>query len=554
MSVRPNSLIITTNIFGAFFMLMISAFFLGSKPANAKEWEVFIHRVQIAGSSVDEDFIEIRNDEDCAIDLSGWKLRKRTASGTESSIKVFDDASLLPRGKTFLWAHSKNAFASSIGAHQTSTATLSANNAIGLFDGNGTLRDSLSWGIVTIPFRADEPVVPNPMTNESLVRTAHHTRATIEATTLPSGDSFDTTAVDVCGVSTDRATTSDIIISEVLANPGGDEASGEFIELENRSTATIDLSGWKLRDASKTGKYVFPEGSALTSHDFLTLYRSTFVFALNNGAETVSLEDPKGSKADSVSWQKTRENISLARDGARWRNTKSLTPGTKNRFGNDPTAKTRVPKEGFVGIPLSFSASTKDKDREKTNVVWDFGDGHKSYQKDPTHTFTKKKRFTVKLTYTDGVTNKTKKFRVDIKTYHAPKIRIRSLTPNPDGADTNREFILIENRSKKSVDLKGWIIATKSKRSAKNFVNHAITTNIILRPGESTRLTHAESAFILGNTRQYIELRDPRKKTVQSLRYRLEKSAPENAEFFKEPNQPWQWRQPIPLDTIIMEV
>lgn len=538
----------TANLLGALLILASGAFFLKPKPVDAKEWNIFIHRVQIAGADTSEDFIEIQNHETCALDLSDWKLRKRTASGTESSIKVFDEKSILPPSKTFLWANSKNAFAVSIHAHQSSTATISDDNAIGLFDNEDILIDSLSWGSVDKPFQSDESNVRNPEVHEMIVRISKTKAPNIEKTFLPTEQTSSHTAVDFCGASKDHAGDANIVLSEILANPKGDESKNEFIELENRSSKTVDLSKWTIRDASKTGKYTFPTESVIEPNAFLTLFRSSFIFALNNSHETVTLEDATGAKSDSVSWDTTHEDISLARDGARWRNTKSLTPNTKNRFGNDPTAKVRTPKKGFVGIPLSFSASTKDKDREKTKVIWNFGDGHKSYQKDPTHTFTKKKRYTVTLTYTDGVTNKTKKFRVNIENYHTPTVRIRSLVPNPAGIDTENEWILIENRSQKTVDLKGWIIATKSKRTTKDFVNHAITKSIILQPGESTKITRKESAFTLGNTRQYVELRDPRKKTAQSVHYKLEKSAPENAEFFKEPNERWKWKQSLPLD------
>jgi hypothetical protein len=352
-----------------------------------------------------------------------------------------------------------------------------------------------------------------------------------------------------CGNATPR-----VLLSEVLANPTGDESQGEFIELENTSENDIDISGWTLRDASKTGKFSFPTRTTISAGAFLVIFRTEFTFAMNNTAETVTLEDSCDAARDSVSWKTARENITLARDGTRWRNTKFLTPGEINRFGNDPSTKTKIPKQGFVGIPLSFSTKVTDLDRDPIKVTWNFGDGHRSYIKETSHTFTKKGRYTVTLTATDGIADTEKTFRVEIKKYEAPKVRVTSLVPNPEGKDTKNEYLVIENRSKKEVNLKGWKIATKSKRTTKKFVNHTITKDFVIKPGASKKLTAKYAAFTLGNTRQYLELRDPRGKTVQSLRYKLEKSAPENAEFFKIPNQPWQWRNPLPLDTKTQEV
>lgn len=528
-----------------------SAFFVLTEIAEAQEnsWNVFIRTVQTSGDTTSEDFIEIRNDEDCALDLSGWKLRKRIGSGSESSVKVFGDTSnTLPPGATLLWANSANSFASTLHATESSTATLTDNNSLALLDTDDAIVDSLSWGIVNKPFRSDEPNVRNPEAHEMIVRISKTNAPSIEKAFLPTRQTSSHTSVDFCGASKDHVGDAHIVLSEILANPKGDESKNEFIELENRSSKTVDLSKWTLRDASKTGKYTFPTKSAIEPNAFLTIFRPDFIFALNNSHETVTLEDATGTKSDSISWGTTHENISLARDGSAWRNTKFLTPGEANRFGNDPSAKTSVPKEGFAKISLEFTAKIRDKDRDKTKVVWDFGDGHKSYKKDTMHTFAKTGRYTVKLTYTDGIADKTKTFHVKIEKYVAPKVRIVSLMPNPQGADTNRESILVQNKSKKNVNLKKWSISTKSKRTTKNFTNHVIHEDFLLKPGESKTLTHQESAFTLGNTRQYIELRDPQGKTLQHIHYKLDKSAPDNAEFFKIPNHPWQWRLPIPLD------
>ena len=528
------------------------AFFVSADIAEARETSpnVFIRSVQTEGNTTHEDFVEIRNDEDCALDLSGWKLKKRTKSGAEYSIKSFDKtAAILPPGETLLWANSENNFADTLHASEQSGETIANdNNALALIDTDDIVVDSLSWGTVGKPFRNDEPNVRNLKAHEMIVRLSKFDAPTIEKTILPKGKTFDHTSVDFCGASRDHAGDARIILSEILANPSGDESKEEFIELENRSAKRVDLSGWTLRDASKTGKYVFPAGSAIEANSFLTLFRADFVFALNNGDETVSLEDATGTVSDHISWKTAHENISLARDEDRWRATKFLTPGEANRFGTDPSAKTSVPKKGFAKVPIEFFARIKDRDGDTTKVVWDFGDGHKSYKEKTSHVFEKTGKYTVKLSYTDGVADKTKTFHVKVEKYTAPKIRIVSLVPNPKGADTGNEYLLIQNQSKKTVDLKNWSVATKSKFTVKRFVNHRITGSLLVKPKGTIRLTRKHAAFTLGNTRQYLELRDPQGKTVQRIRYKLDKSAPDDAEFFKSSDGRWQWNIPAEID------
>ncbi|QQS20876.1 MAG: lamin tail domain-containing protein [Candidatus Moraniibacteriota bacterium] len=361
-----------------------------------------------------------------------------------------------------------------------------------------------------------------------------------ETAEFPSITHTETKKYDRCGASKDTAKAG-VVFSEILSNPKGDEDAEEYIELENTSDRLVDLSEWKLRDASKTGKYTFPNGLSIPAHAFLVLARSDFSFSLNNTNETLTLEDPRGETADTVSWKTSKENIALARDQKRWRSTSFLTRDKANQFGSDPTLATTFPKKAVVGVPLEFSASLRNGESKKTKVAWNFGDGKKSYKGTTTHTFAKKGRYTITVTGTDGVSDLVKTKTLSVKKYETPTIRIVALMPNPAGKDTKVEWITIENRSKKSVDLKGWSIATKSKTQTKNFTNHLITKSLTIKPGEKKRLTKKHAAFTLGNTRQYIELRDPRKKTLQSIRYKLEKSAPDDAVYTKTPGRPWTW-------------
>jgi hypothetical protein len=73
-------------------------------------------------------------------------LRKKTQSGTESSIKVFPDGSMIAPGGYFVWANSANGFASNIGANVSSTQILSSDNSVALFDPEGILIDAVAWG------------------------------------------------------------------------------------------------------------------------------------------------------------------------------------------------------------------------------------------------------------------------------------------------------------------------------------------------------------------------------------------------------------------------
>jgi len=132
-----------------------------------------ISEVQITGGSgkADSDFIKIFNPMAVAVDISNWKLRKRTQSGTESSIRVFPDGSAIAPSGNFLWANSNSGFSASIGANVSSTATLTASSSIALEDSSSVVVDALAWGSGhTNPFVEGAAYPNNPGANQILKR------------------------------------------------------------------------------------------------------------------------------------------------------------------------------------------------------------------------------------------------------------------------------------------------------------------------------------------------------------------------------------------------
>ncbi len=133
-----------------------------------------IYEVQTTGGSgaTDEDVIKLYNPNSNSFAIGGWKLRKRTQSGSESSIKEFDSNALIPAAGFYIWANSKNDFASLIRANSSSTQTLADNNSAALLDVSGAVIDAVAWGSGHInPFAEGPPPYPvNPATQQVLRR------------------------------------------------------------------------------------------------------------------------------------------------------------------------------------------------------------------------------------------------------------------------------------------------------------------------------------------------------------------------------------------------
>jgi hypothetical protein len=144
-----------------------------SMPTNSSINHAVIAEVRITGGSgkTDNDFIKIYNPTSSQIDISGWKLRRRTQSGTEYSIKVMPAGSIIMPAGYFAWANSGNGFSDSVGANISSTQTLTDNNSIALTDASSNIIDALAWGSgQTNPFIEGQSYPTNPPALQSLKR------------------------------------------------------------------------------------------------------------------------------------------------------------------------------------------------------------------------------------------------------------------------------------------------------------------------------------------------------------------------------------------------
>lgn len=512
---------------------------------------LLLSEISITGEKSNDEFIELFNPNDTTVDISDMQLRRRTASGSESSLRVFPKNTSIPAHGYFLWAHSDGIYAAPFADSETGSSALADNNSIGLFTksgADGVLLDSIAWGTGSL-FVPETPTFPNPGKKKGLSRSTMTLDWTLVETLTPtnrSGAVFSSVPVtpspDPTPDPTPQPTSPpgkiSVIINEILSNPIGNETEGEFIELYNKSEAPASLALFTLRDASKTGLYTFPTGTSIAGKDYLVLMRSISKLSLNNSNETLSLFDTSGTLIDSVQYEKSKEGVSQNRVGSTLRGG-IPTPGRSNELNTLPETKERVPKKGYRDVAVAFDARGKDADGGKLKYTWDFGDGHKSYKEETTHKYTENGTYAVTLTTTDGSDDITETFTVKIESFPKPEVRITALVPNPSGRDSDAEWLLIENRDKKAVDLKGYGIATGWKK----LINHPVRESFVIAPKSEATLTRDFSLFTLPNQKGKIELRAPDGTVLQDIKYKLEKSATEDAVYFKEKGKRWAWKE-----------
>ena len=64
----------------------------------------------------------------------------------------------------------------------------------------------------------------------------------------------------------------DIVINEIMYNPSNDDNDGgEYLELYNKGTTSVDLSGWTI---GGIGDFSIPAGTTLASGNYLITLRS----------------------------------------------------------------------------------------------------------------------------------------------------------------------------------------------------------------------------------------------------------------------------------------
>ncbi len=538
-----------------FLSCFLTGFFVFAENIIAETNHLLITEVQISDQdSSSHDFIEIYNPTNSTINLNNYRLIKRTAtSNSDSSIKSWGPADSINPEEYKIWAFSSkdDDFASTLKADFWTGSIVSPKNGIAIRSGaidTGVIIDSVGWGADCKNIFCNNPFI-------TVIDDAH----TINRK-MKSGKFVDTDndADDfILGLPSPKENTieipeekpkiysNNIALNEILPYPP--KGQDEFIELYNPAENDVKLADWILRDGSKNGEYIFPDGTSIESQGYLLIYKEKFKFALNNsGTESVTLSSPDEKIVSEVSYTGAKENISYNFNGQTWRWSKFLTPNAENIFNNLPQVKDDVPKKAYQNMYADFSAKGKDADKDKLKYTWDFDDGHKSYLRETRHKYAKTGKYNIILKISDGSEDTIRTFKIAVKKFPKLDVKIVGLSPNPKGKDTDAEFIIVKNNSPKKINLKDWSVASGTKKT----INHPIAQDSFIAPGKSAKITHLLSKFTLPNTAAKIELRYPTGKVASKLAYKSPaKSVAEDATYEKT-KLGWVWKNQTPPSTV----
>lgn len=278
-------------------------------PVVANVW---INEVFSRGTTEEPDWIELYNDGDNAVDLTGWKVYDSGGqSGTKPKMEIPAGTSIAAKG--FLVVTVDDGSASGFGLSS---------------GGEKVWLDNATMPADSVEFPALEETqsygrYPDGSTNLQVLATV--TKG------LPNDNSVPQLAA--------------LYINEVYSR--GIVSDPDWIEIYNDANADFDMTGWKIYDAGGQAgtkpKKEFPSGTVIPAKGFVVIVvddGSESGFGLSSGGEKVWLEKPEGMLADSLEFPALEENTSFGRypDGSQnLQVMTTVTKGAANQTGGSAT-------------------------------------------------------------------------------------------------------------------------------------------------------------------------------------------------------------------------
>lgn len=326
---------------------------------------------------------------------------------------------------------------------------------------------------------------------------------------------------------------SQIKISEILPNPVGSD-DGEWIEIYNQGSNTVDLSDFKLQDNS-AGQYIIGQGLLLAGNSYLVLYKNQTKISLNNtGGDSVKIYSPDNNILGNIIYEASApegKSFALINGSFAW--SPSPTPGQANILPANQAPQAVMKIDGdkfFINTKIIFSGvDSIDPEEGELKYHWDFGDGQTGDEAKENHAYEKAGNYLVKLKVADsvGLSHEVSKNIVvenqivdlklsDIKPIDFAKsdLLITEFLPNPTGSDDN-EWIELYNASAKNIDLLGWQLDDQDGGSKA----YAFATSTIISAGSFLVIDRSTSQITLNNTVDSVRLLTPINELWQEVKY-----------------------------------
>jgi len=363
---------------------------------------ILISEIQTAGDTDEkEEFVELYNPTNTDVNLTGWYLQRKTATGQSyssyASSTLFKDKTIPAKGY-FVIAR-VNYFA--MQADIFTSNSISSNNSFVLKNPNGEISDKVGWGEAQ-----DFETAPtiNPQNSQTIGRiflTADDTEkdtqnnfADFEAQ-APTPKAQNITIDNSGDDNGDENQLSDALIKiNEIQVAGVDDEKQEFVELYNPTDADVDLTGWYLQRKTADGEdyttyasSTLFNGKTIASESYFVIAREGYftdtadIFTTNplTDSNTLVLKRKGGSIADKVGWGEAQDfetQASVAPLAGQTIERKVTGQDTDNNFVDFVVRGEASPGENIFGLSITDTSDytnnfLPDQSKYALQLSWD---------------------------------------------------------------------------------------------------------------------------------------------------------------------------------------
>lgn len=453
--------------------------------ATASGSSIVISEIMTYGQTSKDEFVRLYNPTASAVDISGWKLKKKTSSGSESNlVSSFEDGTTIPANSEFLITH-KTDYVGAESADATwsgSSYSIADNNTVLLYNNEEQLIDKVGFGEAS-DFEG-EPT-ENPAKGASIQRqnnqdTDNNKNDFVstagggqdENLPLPTSPSN-----GEGGAGTDNPPQipyGTVVINEVVSNPN---ESKEWIEFYNTSENDIDITGCQVKDGSAK---IYTLNGTIYADSFLIIEINN---RLNNGGDAIYLSDASNNSIHQLSYgdwagatvsaPKKGESISRQPD-----ETYAITSTPTKNYTNEITSTSPQP------ITLSYRAPTSTAPQTDLQNIEEY-------------------------------------------------IIVSEILPNPEGGDAENEWIEFYNGSNQDINLGGTYLDDDDGGSKP----YQIPQNTIIKANNYLLFLRTKTNLALNNDTDSVRILDFEKEEIKTVEYDGAKEGYSYACLSDE----WQW-------------
>lgn len=436
-----------------FFIIFL--LLLAPQISRAEAAHIVISEIQTYGQTAADEFVRAYNPTDLPINIGGWRLAKKTSSGSESNLVAkFADGTIIPPNSDFLIAPQSGYLGTATPDARYSGASfyIAGNSTIILKDASGIVIDKVGFGTAT---DFEGAPTPNPENGASIKRlnnndTDNNKNDFGADASIPAAPTLSQTASPSIVSS---AQYGDIAINEVVPNP---TEGKEWIELLNISTETFNLSGWKISDGSSV---IYEPDGQIAAGGFFTAEVNN---RLNNSGDAIYLSDVSGKSIAQIIF-------------GDWANAAISAPEKGQSLARNANGNYQITNAPTKNSPNQFT--------ESSAIANDSVSG-------------------------SGTTS-------SIKSTDFSFISIIEILPNPADSDTENEYIKIHNDADYDIDMNGLYLDDEEGGSRP----WKILAGTIIKAGGDLTFPRAKTGLALNNDADAARILDKNKIELAAVEY-----------------------------------